>query len=300
MDHPGITAFMAIVRTQSLSKAAAQLNLAQSTVSKRLRSLELELGIKLIERGRGQKATQLTPSGEEFVELAERWEALWRETLILRTKGPRMSLSIAVVDSMLNSVFPSIYSKLRELRQDIRLRITTTHSTEAYDSVERRDIDMAFSLLELSYSNVAVEKCYSEPLVVLRIDPGDAPIPAHVHPRDLDPDRELYIRWEARHQIWHDHWWDPLAPGRTTLDTGQLILKCLRIPDEWAIVPLTLAKRAQAKGRYAIQYLSESPPERTVYKLTHRLPKAGAANSLHLLNQCMEAALAEYKGLVTR
>ena len=47
----GIEAFLAVVRTQNVSRAAEQLNLSQSALSKRLRVLEQEFGANLIERG---------------------------------------------------------------------------------------------------------------------------------------------------------------------------------------------------------------------------------------------------------
>ena len=51
MYNRGIEAFLAVIRTQNISKAAEQLNLSQTTVSKRLRVLEQEVDTVLFERG---------------------------------------------------------------------------------------------------------------------------------------------------------------------------------------------------------------------------------------------------------
>lgn len=76
MFNPGIEVFLAIVRTRNISRAAEQLNLSQSTVSKRLKVLEQEINAILFERGKGNKVLSLTLAGEEFIDLAERWQSL--------------------------------------------------------------------------------------------------------------------------------------------------------------------------------------------------------------------------------
>ncbi|MFD2880212.1 LysR family transcriptional regulator [Paenibacillus rhizoplanae] len=53
MYFPGIEAFLAIVRTGSISKAAELLHLSQATVSYRLKTLEQEMGGLLVERRKG-------------------------------------------------------------------------------------------------------------------------------------------------------------------------------------------------------------------------------------------------------
>jgi DNA-binding transcriptional LysR family regulator len=69
--------FLTIVRRRSLSRAAADLDLGQATVSERLRALEKEVGAPLFDRqGRG---VTLTPAGEAFRPYAERALEVLRE-----------------------------------------------------------------------------------------------------------------------------------------------------------------------------------------------------------------------------
>ena len=53
MYFSGIEAFLAIVRTESINKAAESLHLSQATVSYRLKTLEQEMGGLLVERRKG-------------------------------------------------------------------------------------------------------------------------------------------------------------------------------------------------------------------------------------------------------
>lgn len=65
--------FLAIHRTRTLSAAARQLSVNQSTVSRRLAELEARLGAKLFVRA--PSGYVVSPSGERLIERAERMEA---------------------------------------------------------------------------------------------------------------------------------------------------------------------------------------------------------------------------------
>ena len=74
--------YLAVVREQSISRAAESLRLTQPTLSRQLMELEEELGVKLLIRGRKNHSIALTEEGmllkaraEEIVALADRTEA---------------------------------------------------------------------------------------------------------------------------------------------------------------------------------------------------------------------------------
>lgn len=288
MYNSGIEAFLAVVRTQNVSRAAEQLNLAQSTVSKRLKVLEQEIGTILIERGKGNKVFRLTHAGEAFVDLAERWHTLWRETQFLQSNSPKLSLSIGTLDSMNYAVFPHIYQKLTHHQPKINLRIITSHSWILYDLIERREIDVAFTFLRREHPNIIVEKFHTEPMVGLRIATSSSSQSALIHPHELDPGDELFVYWGAAYQLWHDQWWDPLASDRIYLDTAQLIFSFYSNENQWAIVPLSVARKAQKRGGYDIFQLTEAPPDRICYKLTHKYAKASTLASIEVLDHYLQ------------
>lgn len=280
----GVEAFLAIVRTQNICRAAEHLNLAQSTISKRLSVLEQELGTTLIERGKGLKAIGLTPAGTAFVDLAERWEAIWRETQRLTSGEPQLFLSIGTLHSLIYTAFASLYKDLILHQPKISLRLITSHSQDLYEAVERRHVDVAFVIRERVSPNVIVEKCFTEPLVGLRLAASSRSYGQSLHPHELDPNHELYIRWGPSYEIWHDKWWSALCPGRTRLDNVQLLTTFLYHERQWAIVPQSVANTALTSHNFSVFHLSEAPPDRICYKLTHKHPKASALASLKVLN----------------
>lgn len=84
--------FLAVVREESISKAAESLHLTQPTLSRQIMDLEEELGIKLLNRGKKNRKVTLTNEGvlfrkraEELIELADKMHA---EFSLYLSKGP--------------------------------------------------------------------------------------------------------------------------------------------------------------------------------------------------------------------
>ncbi|MBP0598021.1 LysR family transcriptional regulator [Herbaspirillum sp. LeCh32-8] len=284
-----IDTFVTIVRTGSLSAAAAEMNLTQTTISKRIKALEEELGMQLLERGKGIRQVKLTASGEEFSRIAERWSLLSREVNILSSQGPRLSLTIGSVDSLNVFVFPRLYRALHEEHPSLKMDIVTLHSYEMYDMIERRQLDLAFTLRERSMPNVNVEVFFSSPMVVLSLQSGRAGSGRKVRPQALSADHELFVPWGRQFDAWHDRWWDPLTPSRIKLDSGHLILSMLHHPRQWSIVPLWLAQAAASKGPFMYRELTDAAPPYTCYKLTHKQPTVSTGRSLEIVaRHCTE------------
>ncbi|UTW58752.1 LysR family transcriptional regulator [Kordiimonas sp. SCSIO 12603] len=75
MDITQIRTFLAIAQTGSFIGAANVVNVTQSTVSVRMRTLEDELRVELFERGK--RGAILTPAGQKFMRTATAMARLW-------------------------------------------------------------------------------------------------------------------------------------------------------------------------------------------------------------------------------
>lgn len=284
MYFPGIEAFLAIVRTQSISKAAEWLHLSQTTVSYRLKTLEQEMGGILVERKKGASKIGLTPKGEHFFSIAERWEALSRETQILQAGGSPLSLAISAAESISHFVLPSLYEKLNRHDPSIRLQIRTQHTQEAFDSIERREMDVAFVVREIVSPSVAVTPFYAEEMVLLRLAAEGRQSGDPVEKEELAAEHEVFINWNKEFQFRHDQWWDPLCPSRVHLDTAGLITTFLREPEQWTIVPASIGAHMLRLGDFVLQKLSISLPPRVCYKVTHKFPNQGLQEPLRIMD----------------
>ena len=80
MTELEIEAFLAIVRTGSISAAAQKLYVTQPALSRRIHALEQELGYSLMVRKKGVRSIELTSQGKAFISLAEKWKTVWNES----------------------------------------------------------------------------------------------------------------------------------------------------------------------------------------------------------------------------
>ncbi|OWA32960.1 LysR family transcriptional regulator [Saccharibacillus sp. O16] len=288
MYFPGIEAFLAIVRTESMSKAAEWLHLSQATVSYRLKTLEQEMGGILVERKKGASKIALTPKGENFFSIAERWEALSRETQILQAGGSPLSLAISAAESISHFVLPPLYRRLSAYDPPMRLQIRTQHTQEAFDSIERREMDVAFVVREIVSPSVNVKPFYAEEMVVLRLAAQERKAGGLVEREELAAEHEVYINWNKEFQFRHDQWWDPLCPSRVHLDTAGLITTFLRDPWQWTIVPASVGAHLIQLGDFVLQKLSEPLPPRICYQVTHKFPNQALQEPLSIMNDYLQ------------
>lgn len=288
MYFPGIEAFLAIVKTENLSKAAEFLHLSQATVSYRLKTLEQEMGGLLVERRKGEPKITLTPKGENFFYIAERWEALWRETQVLKNNEPQLSLAISAAESISHFVLPPLYHLLNQYNPAMRLQIRTQHTQEAFDSIERREMDVAFVVREIASPCVTVKPFFAEEMLLLRLATPDRSEGEVINIRELEPQHEIFIIWNKEFQFKHDQWWDPQCPSRIHLDSARLISTFMKDVRQWTIVPASVGKQMIQSGQFVLQKLSEPIPPRICYKAIHKFPNQALQEVLGILDAYLQ------------
>ena len=239
MTQQEIEVFLAVVKTGSVSGAAQALYITQPAVSRHIRTLERELGCPLLIRERGVRRVELTDQGRDFIQVAEKWRQVWQEA--------------------------------REAAGRDRERTLTFHnyhSQEAYDYVAQGLVDLALISDDMYHPQVETVPAFREPMVLVT-GPG-SPLPAKVHPSQLDPARELRLPWNPEYDLWHDFWFPPIQSPRVLLDQMPLLEYFLRQRDLWAILPVSAAERMTAIPGVRIRRLREGPPERYIYYLVKK------------------------------
>src|SRR5689334_18903092 len=83
LDDLGL--FLRIAQTLSLSEAARQLDQTPSAVSARLKRIEEELGVRLVERT--TRSLRLTPEGERFTQTCDTMMSAWARGQNLLRQG---------------------------------------------------------------------------------------------------------------------------------------------------------------------------------------------------------------------
>ncbi|MEO0406089.1 MAG: LysR family transcriptional regulator [Cyanobacteria bacterium P01_A01_bin.135] len=146
-----LKAFWAVAQCGNFSAAAAELNVTQSTISHAIASLEAELGVLLLSRGR--HGAVLTPIGEEL--LPEVSQALERLCQIQRTAAlarelHRGQVRVGCVRSVATHLLPDIMAQFQQAFPDIQLILL---EADGYGEIERGlregNLDVGFLCLPL-------------------------------------------------------------------------------------------------------------------------------------------------------
>ena len=125
MDPRRLLTFRTVARERSFTQAARLLSLTQPSVSQQIAQLETEVGVRLIERGRG--GLHLTHAGAVLLEhadaIASRLELADRQLDALAARR-REHLHLGVFPTAATSFVPSAIARLRQTHSNLRMRLS--------------------------------------------------------------------------------------------------------------------------------------------------------------------------------
>lgn len=293
MNLADIETFLMIVKTKNITKTAETLFLSQPTVSHRLKSLEEELGVKLITRKKGYKQIELTTQGEEFIPIAERWISIWQEMQLLKDSQEKLYLTIGCTDTLNSAILFDLYRQiLNEKDQFMNLHIKTHYSYELYGLLENHEIDLGFVYHHLHFKNIVTEPVLREKMYIMQA--ADAPLKKPViHTDELDPRWEIFVSWEANYQIWHDQRVSKGERPRVEVDTFELLLHLMSDERMWTIAPITVVERIKNLRPVYVSEIANTvkPPERVTYKIKHKYPNEATLKAVQIFEEKMNAYL---------
>ncbi len=116
--------FRAVAHARSFSRAAEELSLTQPSVSHQVALLETEIGVRLLERGRG--GLRLTHAGAVLLEHADHvaWRLELADTQITYLAGQRRDqVRLGCFPTALAGFVPSAIARLRLAHGDLRVRL---------------------------------------------------------------------------------------------------------------------------------------------------------------------------------
>lgn len=206
MNWNDLVYVLALSREKSLIAAAAMLGIARTTVGRRLKALEKELGVTLFDRT--PEGLVPTLAGIELIAVAERIED---EVLSVdaRVRGRdtelRGELRLSTVD-VLTFAFGDAFANFANRFPHVQLSITTTRERV---SLARREADVALRLSDTPAEHLIGRKVGFVQFGVyaaktLQAELGSAPLGAYP-----------WIGWDSSDEniSWFDQWLNDNAPG---------------------------------------------------------------------------------------
>ena len=160
--------FLAVARHCHFSKAAAQCNVAQPSLSQQIRKLEEELGGRLFERTR--RAVALTPAGRLFRTHAEKiLECVAEAEEAMREASGREigEVSLGVLPTIAPYLLPELLGSFVEKHPGAELVVEEDTTANLVEAVRTGRLDAALVSLPLEDRELLVEPLFVEELLAL-------------------------------------------------------------------------------------------------------------------------------------
>lgn len=147
MEFDDVRAFVSVADSGSVSRAAHELNVTQSAVTRRLQRLETSLGTTLLDRR--TRPVMLTRAGEAVLERCRRLINDLREVRAVASNGnlPVGEVRIGVAHALAELTLNQLIGQLRRKFPEISLRLRGGWSRELLERVRTGALDAAAILL---------------------------------------------------------------------------------------------------------------------------------------------------------
>jgi DNA-binding transcriptional LysR family regulator len=270
MNYDLVETFAVLAKTLNVTKTAEKLFLSQSTVSYRLKALEEELGVILVERDRGFKHIKLTDYGRYFLSIAIEWQNINDKIQNFSSSPFKKTVSIGVVDSVNNYLFSRIYKEIIYNQTNVQLTIKTLHTGEIYDQIDARIIDIGFVLNHINMPQIESVKILDEEMVFVTKCEDFANL-KEINPEELNPNNQIFINWGEEYLNWHNKYIPHNSSPKLITDSALLSFEILD-EDSWLIAPYSVVNKLSKKFSVHLYPFKESAPQRTIYMISNKNP----------------------------
>jgi len=245
MDIASLEALVAIAETGSFSRASEQLFITQPAISKRIATLEAELGVTLVDRlGRN---TRLTEAGETLLVSAKRILAdlaTSREQVQTLSHEISGKLSFATSHHIGIHRLPAVLKAFTQQYPNVELDLMFMDSEKACDLVSDGSIELAVvTLPQKAADNLVTDLIWDDPLWI--VCAKDHPLLGLSKPTPKDLSKHAAVL-PAKGTVTREIVLEALEPQdisiKTTLETNYLetIKMMVSVGLGWSVLPLSM------------------------------------------------------------
>ncbi|MEG9438426.1 LysR family transcriptional regulator [Edaphobacter sp. HDX4] len=200
MELRQIRTFLSVAETLHFGRSAKLLHLSQPALSLQIKSLEEELEVKLLERGR--QGTALTEAGrifrDEVVTALEQLEVASQKAR-WTTAGELGRIRVGFVSTAGHEIVPNLIRRFRKLYPSVDFSLRNILTNDQIGMIHNRTLDVGFLRLPIeSNKGIDVTVVHREPLVVVLPANHALATQKEIRLRKLDGERFLmYDRPDA-------------------------------------------------------------------------------------------------------
>src|SRR5437867_3344783 len=168
MDFDQLETFIEVARLSSFSRAAEKRFRTQPAISSQIRSLEEEVGAKLLDRSGGK--VSVTASGKLFLKFAEETLDARKAvvTAIAETERvPRGEIVVGANEGTCLHILPEVFAEFKKQYPSVGVSIRRSESNKILESVIDNSIDFGVVSLRVSDNRMTVVPIHKDELVLI-------------------------------------------------------------------------------------------------------------------------------------
>ena len=271
MDLKQIETFLAIAKYESFTKSAEVLYISQSTVSSRLKALEAELDVKLVNRKKGHPEVTLTEKGREFIEIAQQWVEVYEKTRMLSKKRKFKTVNYAGPESI-NQLLSGFYKELMENERDLSLYVRTCQSVEVSPLLLEKSIDMGFTYIYNESKDIYMREIGRQNLNVVMKTNRDKEL-EDISIEELSPEKEVQVRGVVENvpelAEWHERHFGKCDSAYLDVDNPVMLVNSMG-EGSWCLQAKSLTGKIINIPGIRVFRIQERPPQLICYLAVRR------------------------------
>jgi len=168
MDFDQLETFLEVARLSSFSRAAEKRFRTQPAISSQIRSLEEEVGARLLDRSGGK--VSVTAPGKLFVRFAE--ELLESRKAMLTAvaeteRVPRGEIVVGANEGTCLHILPEVFAEFKKQYPDVNIGINRADYAKILESVIDNSVDFGVVSLPVSDPRLTVVLIHRDELVII-------------------------------------------------------------------------------------------------------------------------------------
>jgi DNA-binding transcriptional LysR family regulator len=268
MDREQIETFITLVTYKNFTKSAEMLHVAQSTISARLKNLEIDIGKKLFNRT--NRGVQLTTAGHTFLPYAKRLNALFEESRKKVSSKDHFSerLVLGGPSSAWNYIFGNALSTFTSTHRDVALELKTHSSENTISKVLDGIIDVGVSYTKPEHLNLHIHKQIEDEYIFV----SKYRKSSYITFDDLISRDFILNHWGESFIEWFLNFTGANYSPAITMNQTSIILKMLQDQSYFTIMPSRIAGPFIQQGLlYSLDYKFDYElPSHQIYVFTSK------------------------------
>lgn len=160
--------FVAVAEELHFLRAAQRLHIEQSPLSRAIKELEADLGVKLFHRT--TRSTRLTPAGEVLLEEARQILAAVaqaRASARGAAKGRQGRLTIAFAEGIAHPRLSSLLARYRAAADQVELKVVQMSFEQQIRALHSGSLDAGFSFAALKRNGIQADTVWADPVAAV-------------------------------------------------------------------------------------------------------------------------------------